>query len=117
VVDAEKLTSSVQALLENAIKFSPENSVVTISTQETRDRIVICVVDQGMGIHSEDIPHLGERHYRGKMAREKRIDGIGLGLRIVQFVVEGHHGVLKIESAPGKGSTFQLEIPKQGEEA
>lgn len=112
--DEDKLISSIQALLENAIKFSSKKTMVYICTRDLEAAIEICVIDHGLGINAEDIPHLGERHYRGKIAREQRIDGIGLGLMIIRYVVDGHHGILDIQSAPGKGSTFRIEIPQQG---
>jgi len=96
--DELKLASALQALLENAIKFSYENSSVHVQSRDDHNKVYIAVIDKGRGINENDIPHLGERHYRGRNAQEERIDGIGLGLKIVKYIVDGHKGQLHIES-------------------
>jgi signal transduction histidine kinase len=114
LADREKLGSAVLALVENAIKYSQEKGAVTVLTEDTNQETCISVTDQGLGINPEDIPHLGERHFRGRIAQEEEIEGIGLGLMIVRHILEGHHGQLVIHSVVGKGSTFKILLPRSG---
>jgi two-component system sensor histidine kinase BaeS len=69
------------------------------------------VVDTGIGIDAEDMPHLFERFYRGGRVRQSRIHGTGLGLAIVKEIVEMHEGSIEIRSTVDKGSTFCVRLP------
>ncbi|NDF11907.1 MAG: two-component sensor histidine kinase [Proteobacteria bacterium] len=119
--DEGELEQVFYNLVSNAIKYSPENSVVNITgsrmpNRYTRDKwlrgakevIEISVRDQGEGIAAEHLPRLTERFYRVDKARSREVGGTGLGLAIVKQILERHHGMLEIESEPGKGSTFTV---------
>ncbi len=112
--DSEKLASAIQVLLENAIKFSFEGSQVRIITGDDPEGVWVSVIDHGRGIPDSERAHLGERYFRGKIAREEQIDGAGLGLMIAKYIVEGHHGRLSVESKLNKGSTFTIVLPRSG---
>ena len=72
---------------------------------------MVKVSDTGIGITTEDIPHIFERFYRADRARSHERGGSGLGLAIVQSIVQQYHGSIEVVSTPGKGSTFTLKLP------
>lgn len=98
-------------LVDNAIKYSPEGSVVEVEAKEDPAAVRIRVRDQGMGIGGQDIPRIFERFYRVDKARSAKLGGTGLGLSIVKHIVQAHHGHITVESSPGKGSTFAIHLP------
>jgi two-component system, OmpR family, sensor histidine kinase CiaH len=100
-------------LLDNAIKYSPKNTEITVQAVKKKDTIVILVSDQGMGIESQDLSHIFDRFYRADQSRSTTFgSGYGLGLPIAQRIVEQHHGRIEVTSQPGKGSTFIVVLPK-----
>lgn len=109
--DQALLHQAVYNLVENAIKYTPEKGRVTIRTVSEADSLTFVVVDSGIGIPPEDIPHLFEKFYRGKQREARLQPGSGLGLAIVQSIAENHHGRIWVESTLGNGSTFYLQIP------
>lgn len=99
-------------ILDNAIKYSPQNSSITIKSHKNDGFIDITIIDQGIGIAKEDLPHLFERFYRSDKSRTKeKIAGYGLGLSIAKEIVEKHHGSIKVKSEINKGTTFTIELP------
>lgn len=108
----ESLTDTLTILIDNAIKYSPAKSIVTL-TSEVRDRIVtITVKDEGIGIDPHDRDHIFERFYRADSSRSKRnIEGHGLGLSIAERLISRQHGKITVESTPGKGSEFCVHLP------
>ncbi|TAM62097.1 HAMP domain-containing histidine kinase [bacterium] len=109
--EADLLGVALSNLLGNAVKFTPEGGTITVALTRNAGRAVFEVADTGSGIAAEDLPHIFERFYRGR--DERRVPGSGVGLAIVQSVAKAHHGGVSVESAPGKGSRFRLEIPVQ----
>jgi two-component system phosphate regulon sensor histidine kinase PhoR len=105
------LEQALTNLLENAIKYSPTGSTVTICCSEENGRAIIRVSDQGCGIEAEHLPRLFERFYRVDKARSRQAGGSGLGLAIVKHIVQIHHGRVAVESTPGKGSEFIVSLP------
>lgn len=101
-------------LIENAIKYSPENSRVLVSTEETPSGILVQVSDQGRGIPREELPHIFAKFYRSKEVKNSPIKGSGLGLYLAKYFVELHHGTLMVESEPQQGSTFSVHLPLDG---
>jgi len=108
--DPMLLERAVVNLLDNAIKYSPEQSTVTLFVEKVSDRVEIRVSDQGCGIPAEHIPRLFERFYRVDSARSRKLGGTGLGLAIVKHVMHLLQGDVHIESTPDKGSTFTLVL-------
>jgi signal transduction histidine kinase len=111
------LIDLVVILLENAIKYSPENSKIEIISKTHKDHIKITVTDKGIGIPKIDQPHIFDRFYRADLARskklsEKKVGGYGLGLSIAKKIVDNHKGTISVKSELEKGSTFIIVLPK-----
>ena len=109
--DRRLLVSAVYNLLDNAVKFSPNRSVVEVRGRQDGDWVEISVRDQGIGIPEADLEHIFERFYRVEGAKSRHVGGTGLGLAIVRHVVGTHRGEVRVESEEGKGSTFVLRLP------
>jgi len=110
-VDASELARAIMKLLDNAIAYTPEGGSVTVRTNRQADHTIISVKDSGFGIAAADLPRIFERFYRADQARSTETGGHGLGLSIAQRIVEAHGGTSKVESAPGQGSTFSIQLP------
>ena len=99
-------------LLGNALKFTPENGSIFLTLWREEDRAFLSIRDTGIGISTEDLPHMFERFHRGRNASE--FVGNGLGLAIVKAIVESHAGSVEAQSyGIGKGSTFIVRLPLQ----
>ena len=109
--DRELLGTAVRNLIENAIRYSPENTKVGIGITQRDDTIKISVKDQGPGIPEDEQDRIFERFYRVDPARSRQTGGTGLGLSIVKHVMAQHGGEITLWSVPGEGSTFTLTIP------
>ena len=101
----------VSNLIHNALKYSPENSTITLRAREENGYFRLDVEDTGFGISKEDQEKIFTRFYRVKDENTRKIHGTGLGLPIVKSIVEAHHGGIRVQSSPGKGSTFTVHIP------
>jgi two-component system sensor histidine kinase SenX3 len=112
--DRRQLTSAVYNLLENAVKFSYEDSAVDLSGREEDEHVFIEVRDRGAGIPARDLDRIFERFYRVDHGRSRATGGTGLGLAIVRHVASNHHGAIRVESREGEGSTFTLSLPMHG---
>lgn len=98
-------------LIDNAVKYSPDESKVEVNAIKTRSEVKVTVMDEGRGIEPEHLPRLFERFYRTDRARSRQMGGTGLGLSIVKHIAEAHGGRVSVESRPGVGSTFILTLP------
>lgn len=98
-------------LVDNAIKYTPDNGQVKIIAYNKDDSIHIIIKDNGLGIPKEDIPRLFERFYRVDKTRSRKLGGVGLGLAIVKHIVMSYGGNIEVRSKKGKGSEFIIEIP------
>ena len=108
----QSLTDLFLILLDNAIKYSPSKSTVTIAAEKTDGHIKIQVSDEGNGIHEKDMPHIFDRFYRADEARSRHAEGgYGLGLSIAKKIVEAHAGTISVLNNPEKGATFIVTIP------
>lgn len=112
LADRGKLEQVLVNLLDNAIKYTPENGSITISAHEANGMSVITVADTGIGIPPKDLPRIFERFYRVDTARSREQGGTGLGLAIVKHIVQQHGGNVAVESVPGKGSSFSISLRK-----
>jgi signal transduction histidine kinase len=106
--DAKSLERTFTALVDNAVKFSPDGGKVDIRLQRKGDQVVIEIADQGIGIKPENITHIFDRFYHLDKSGDQLFKGLGLGLAISKQVVEQHLGKLDVLSIPGKGSTFTM---------
>ena len=104
---------AVMNLVDNAIKYSPEGSVITVEGRCMADQVSVRVVDNGPGIAPEHHERLWERFYRVDRGRSRQLGGTGLGLAIVRRVALLHGGRCDVQSAPGKGSTFSIYFPRR----
>jgi two-component system phosphate regulon sensor histidine kinase PhoR len=104
------LEQAVVNLVDNAVKYSPENSLVQVEAEPAGPDAVIRVRDQGPGIDQEHLPRLFERFYRVDPGRSRKLGGTGLGLAIVKHIAQAHGGKVTVASIPGKGSTFTLHL-------
>ncbi|HEV7167839.1 MAG TPA: ATP-binding protein [Micrococcaceae bacterium] len=110
--DADLLVTAFRNLIDNAIRYSPENTQVGIGVRTVDGLASVSVSDQGDGMSSEDQERVFERFYRVDAARSRHTGGTGLGLSIVKHVVSNHGGEVTIWSQLGKGSTFTVRLPE-----
>ena len=106
----------ISNLVNNAIKFTPENGRVVLSATPTDPQLVIKVSDTGMGIPTEDLPKIFGRFCR-VYRPGKQIQGTGLGLAIVKEIVVRHDGRIEVESELDKGTTFTIWLPLTPQQA
>lgn len=109
--DPVRIEQLFRNLVDNAVKYSSEGSLIVIRARRTNGDISFSVADQGHGIAPEHMNRLFERFYRIKSVSSKHIGGTGLGLPIVRRIVESHGGHIWAESAVGKGTTFHFRLP------
>jgi signal transduction histidine kinase len=109
--DAASLTHALWNLLDNAVKYSPQQHAVRVSVRRHPAGISISVQDHGLGIPERERKEIFGRFVRGEKARELGIKGTGLGLAIVSHIVQAHGGTVEVESEEGAGSTFRLVLP------
>ncbi len=109
--DEIHLTNLVINLVDNAIKYSPENPEILVSTHSSEAAITISVSDKGLGIKKDDQKRIFEKLYRVPTGNVHNTKGFGLGLSYVKAIVAKHHGTISVVSEFGKGSTFSVELP------
>lgn len=101
--------------LDNAIKYSPEKSMVTMTTKKSDGHVLFIIADTGMGIEKKELGHIFDRFYRVEKSRTKNtVRGYGLGLSIAKKIIEEHNGTVKVESVIGKGTIFTISFPVIG---
>lgn len=110
-IDGPQMQRVLVNLVGNAIRHTPEGGEVRVEVGREDGHIHIAVSDTGEGIAAEHQPHLFERFYRGDKSRSRDTGGAGLGLAIARGIVEAHHGTINVQSEPGKGATFLIELP------
>jgi signal transduction histidine kinase len=109
--DPGQLRQLGMILLDNAIKYTPRDGSIRIAVSQIGPFATLTISDSGIGISEDDLPHIFERFYRADRARERDEHGSGLGLAIARWIAEAHHGEIKVESTPGKGTTFAVLLP------
>jgi signal transduction histidine kinase len=109
--DRELMEYACYNLLTNAIKYSPQHTLVTVSARRADGMLRIAVEDQGMGMDQKEVKQIFQKFYRTRKAEESGEAGTGIGLAIVQQIVEQHGGHIEVESQPGAGSCFTLVLP------
>lgn len=108
-LDPQRITQAWLQLAANAVKYSEPGSAITLASELVRGEVRLWVKDNGIGIASDQLDVIRERF--GRAAGTERMDGAGLGLSIVQTIVEAHNGRLDIDTEVGRGSTFTLVLP------
>jgi two-component system phosphate regulon sensor histidine kinase PhoR len=111
--NAALLEQAVGNLIDNAIKYSGEETLITIRAGLQGDGVAIAVSDQGIGMEKKHLDRIFERFYRVDQARSRAQGGTGLGLAIVKHIALAHHGSVSVESTPGRGSVFTLRFPRE----
>jgi signal transduction histidine kinase len=108
--DPKSVERALMALVDNAIKFSPQGGDVKISLSRSDETILVAVEDHGIGISKENLPRIFDRFYHLDKSGDDLFRGIGLGLAITRQVIQQHQGSLEVVSTPGKGSTFTMTL-------
>ncbi|MFA6003500.1 MAG: hybrid sensor histidine kinase/response regulator [Elusimicrobiota bacterium] len=109
--DPARIGQVIQNLCTNGIQYTKEGGKVTVRVQTLPDRVVVSVIDTGIGISKEDLPRIWERFFQTEEAKKMRKAGFGLGLKIAREIVQMHGGEMGIESQLGVGSRFFFHIP------
>ena len=106
------LERMVVHLLTNAVKFTPDGGEILISVAAQEETAVLVVSDSGVGICPEEQARLFTRFFRSRTATDRAIQGVGLGLTIVQSIIALHGGTIEVSSAPGEGTTVTVRLPR-----
>ncbi|MBO0791460.1 MAG: HAMP domain-containing histidine kinase [Ktedonobacteraceae bacterium] len=109
--NADQLKQALVTLVDNALKYTPSEGVVSLALNTAGGSARVAVNDTGIGILPKDLPHIFERFYRADRARTRDRGGSGLGLAIAQSIIQEHRGTIEVTSTPGQGSTFTLLLP------
>jgi signal transduction histidine kinase len=109
--DRSRLQQVVVNLLDNAIKYTPGGGSVLLKVSAAGGHAILEVTDTGVGIAAEALPHVFDRFFRADQSRSRQPDGAGLGLAIVKSICAAHGGTVEVESAPGLGSRFRVNLP------
>ncbi len=109
--DPGKLSQVCYNIIENGIKYTPDGGKITVKLQRMGRDAVLEISDTGVGIPQEDLAHVFDRFYRVDKARSRDTGGTGLGLSIVQQIIRLHAGSVTVQSEPGKGTTFTVQLP------
>lgn len=110
--DETMLRRLIDILLDNAFQYTPSPGSVSLRLEPREDAIAIAVQDSGVGIAKEEQGKIFERFYRVDQARNRARGGTGLGLAIAHWIVTQHHGSIRVESQPEKGTTFRVQLPR-----
>jgi signal transduction histidine kinase len=112
-IDGIKIKQVLQNLLNNAIKYSPENTKVSLGLKDEGKKMLFFVKDSGFGIPLDQQKRIFEKFFRANNVLMTGAEGTGLGLYIVRSIIEAHGGKVWFESKENKGTTFYIEIPKK----
>lgn len=110
VGDREALRRLFLILLDNAIKYTPAGGSAEVAVEIEGGAVVGVVADSGIGIPRDDLPHVFDRFYRVDRARSRELGGAGLGLAIARWIAESHGGAIVVDSAPDRGSRFEVRL-------
>jgi signal transduction histidine kinase len=114
LADRTQIERMLSNLLSNAVKYTPAGGSIIVRAgidPEARGWSRVVVEDSGVGIAPEDLPHIFDRFYRVRNPQTNKIEGLGLGLSFVAWIVSAHGGDINVESNPGKGSRFDIHLP------
>jgi heavy metal sensor kinase len=111
-IDRDKIIRAFINILENAIKYTPENGKISVEILQENACAIITITDTGIGIPEHDLPHIFDRFYQVDKSRSSA--GFGLGLSIARSIIEAHGGSITVESYQHKGTTFLISLPMRG---
>lgn len=109
--DQVHITNVLFNLLDNAVKYSKENPLIEVTTENKSDQVVVSVKDNGIGIAKEHQKQIFERFFRVPTGNIHDVKGFGLGLHYVSKIIDAHKGTIKVESSIGKGTKFMIYFP------
>jgi two-component system phosphate regulon sensor histidine kinase PhoR len=109
--DEMHLANSIYNLVDNAVKYSPGQAVITVSSHNHEKGICIRVADKGIGIDIASQKHIFDKFFRANSSSLRKVNGFGLGLSYVKSVIEAHSGSISVESEPGQGTVFLISLP------
>jgi heavy metal sensor kinase len=107
-----RLKQVVVNLLDNAIKYTPEGGKISVLVRSEGADAILEVIDNGIGIAADALPHIFKRFYRSEQVQARRARGTGLGLSMVQTILDAHGGTVLVESSENEGSTFRVRLPR-----
>lgn len=110
-LDRDLIEKVMANLIDNAIKYSPNDSKIEVETADHGDWVEISIRDQGIGMSPEDLQNIFKRFYRSKNTRDSKMSGTGLGLYLTKYFTEAHGGQVLVESELNKGSVFKIHLP------
>jgi signal transduction histidine kinase len=110
LADADAILEALLNLISNAMKYSGASREIALQTSMNGRRCSVEVTDYGLGIRSEEIPHLFDPFFRSSEEKIQKVGGVGLGLSLVKHIVDAHRGRLDVTSTPGTGSTFRMNF-------
>jgi signal transduction histidine kinase len=116
-IDPEAISQALINLLNNAIKYSPEEKSIRVSVRSEAGRVLVSVADRGIGIPKAEQKRIFEKFYRARDPLLRSIEGSGLGLSMVKHIVKGHGGTVSVSSRVGHGATFTIALPAAAEAA
>lgn len=109
--DSHALRRLFLILIDNAVKYTPTGGSIAVRLTHNNGCAIAEFRDTGIGVSSEDLPHIFDRFYRADKARSREVGGVGLGLSIAQWVAEAHRGTIEVQSTLGAGSVFRIRLP------
>lgn len=109
--DRTAIQQLLRILLDNCVKYTPEEGSITINVEQKDAQTIIEVSDTGVGISAEDLPRIFDRFYRSEKSRSKKMGGTGLGLSIAKWITEIHGGTIDVSSVFGVGTTVRITLP------
>jgi len=109
--DPDRIYQAVSNLFSNAVKYTPQDGIITMTCSATDKSVRLSVKDTGIGISENDLPYIFERFFRADKSRNKMTGGSGIGLAIVQSIITAHGGTVSVVSRLGEGSEFIIELP------
>nr|WP_202414439.1 ATP-binding protein [Duganella flavida] len=112
-VDLGPLGLVLRNLLDNAIKFSPQGSSITLRLQEDSGGALLTIADQGTGLNEAEMPFIFDRFFRGSRPRAGEVDGFGLGLALSQAIMQAHGGRIEVSNQANGGALFSMRLPSQ----
>lgn len=110
--DGNLIKQLLYILIDNAVKYTPENKKIHIGLQQQKNKNIILIRDEGIGISETDQKHIFERFYRAEKSRSRNAGGLGLGLSLADIIVKEHKGLIEVKSTPEQGSCFTVTLPR-----